>query len=78
MSVPQDKKSYFSYEANGKFLGLEVLRFISTLSVLIWHYQHFYGSFEFRVGYRAWGLIWAKSSFPAIRNRTVRIVAKRL
>ena len=38
----------------------------------------FYGSFEFRVGYRAWGLIWAKSSFPAIRNRTVRIVAKRL
>ena len=36
------------------------------------------GSFEFRVGYRAWGLIWAKSSFPAIRNRTVRIVAKRL
>ena len=37
-----------------------------------------YGSFKFRVGYRAWGLIWAKSSFPAIRNRTVRIVAKRL
>jgi hypothetical protein len=38
----------------------------------------FAGSFKFRVGYRAWGLIWAKSSFPAIRNRTVRIVAKRL
>ena len=36
------------------------------------------GSFKFRVGYRAWGLIWAKSSFPAIRNRTVRSVAKRL
>ena len=42
------------------------------------HHGSKMGSFEFRVGYRAWGLIWAKSSFPAIRNRTVRIVAKRL
>ena len=51
MSVPQDKKSYFSYEANNKFLGLEVLRFISTLSVLIWHYQHFYFIGDQRVGF---------------------------
>lgn len=25
-----------------KLLGLEVLRFISALAVLVWHYQHFY------------------------------------
>jgi peptidoglycan/LPS O-acetylase OafA/YrhL len=25
-----------------KLLGLEVIRFISALSVLIWHYQHFF------------------------------------
>ena len=25
-----------------KLLGLEVLRFIATIAVLLWHYQHFY------------------------------------
>ena len=37
-----------------------------------------YGSFEFRVGYAALGLMLAKSSFPAMRKRTVRIVANRV
>ena len=27
---------------NNKLLGLEVIRFVSALSVLIWHYQHFF------------------------------------
>ena len=27
---------------NNKLLGLEVLRFISAFSVLVWHYQHFF------------------------------------
>lgn len=27
---------------NNKLLGLEVVRFISALSVLLWHYQHFF------------------------------------
>jgi peptidoglycan/LPS O-acetylase OafA/YrhL len=31
-----------SLQQNNKLLGLEVVRFISALSVLIWHYQHFY------------------------------------
>ena len=25
-----------------KFYGIEILRFISALAILIWHYQHFY------------------------------------
>lgn len=29
-------------QQNNKLLGLEVVRFISALSVLIWHYQHFF------------------------------------
>ena len=33
------------------------------------------GSFEFRVGYAACGLIRVKSSFPAMRKSTVRMVA---
>jgi toxin ParE1/3/4 len=37
-----------------------------------------YGSFEFRVGYAALGLIRVKSSFPAMRKRTVRMVVKRV
>jgi NAD(P)H-flavin reductase len=36
------------------------------------------GSFEFRVGYAALALIRVKSSFPAMRKRTVRMVAKRV
>ncbi|WP_397573137.1 TolB family protein, partial [Silanimonas sp.] len=35
------------------------------------------GSFEIRVGYAAWGLMPRKSSFPAIRNSTVRMVSNR-
>lgn len=31
-----------SVQQNNKLLGLEVVRFISALSVLIWHYQHFF------------------------------------
>lgn len=27
---------------NGKLLGLEILRFVAALSVLVWHYQHFF------------------------------------
>ena len=27
---------------SSKLLGLEVVRFVSALSVLIWHYQHFF------------------------------------
>lgn len=27
--------------ANNKLLGLEIIRFVSALAVLIWHYQHF-------------------------------------
>ena len=30
-----------SVRQNNKLLGLEVIRFISALSVLVWHYQHF-------------------------------------
>ena len=30
-----------SLQQNNKLLGLEVIRFISALSVLVWHYQHF-------------------------------------
>jgi hypothetical protein len=37
-----------------------------------------WGSFEFRVGYAACGLIRAKSSLPAMRKSTVRIVSKRV
>jgi peptidoglycan/LPS O-acetylase OafA/YrhL len=29
-------------QQNNKLLGLELIRFISALSVLIWHYQHFF------------------------------------
>jgi len=29
-------------QQNNKLLGLEVVRFISALSVLVWHYQHFF------------------------------------
>ncbi|TAM46504.1 MAG: hypothetical protein EPN61_05205 [Burkholderiaceae bacterium] len=29
-------------QKNNKLLGLEVVRFISALSVLVWHYQHFF------------------------------------
>ena len=29
-------------QQNTKLLGLEVVRFISSLSVLVWHYQHFF------------------------------------
>ena len=36
------------------------------------------GSFEFRVGYAACGLIRVKSSFPAMRKSTVRMVANRV
>jgi hypothetical protein len=39
--------------------------------------QEKFGSFEFRVGYRACGLRLAKSSLPAIRKITVRMVRKR-
>ncbi len=38
----------------------------------------FSGSFEFRVGYAACGLIRVKSSFPAMRKSTVRMVANRV
>ena len=31
-----------SVQQNNKLLGLEVVRFISALSVLVWHYQHFF------------------------------------
>ena len=27
--------------AENKLLGLEIMRFFSALSILIWHYQHF-------------------------------------
>jgi len=30
-----------SHDKNSKLLGLEVLRFISAIAVLFWHYQHF-------------------------------------
>lgn len=30
-----------SHDKSSKFLGLEVLRFISAIAVLFWHYQHF-------------------------------------
>jgi hypothetical protein len=36
------------------------------------------GSFEFRVGYAACGLIEVKSSLPAMRKSTVRMVLKRV
>jgi PleD family two-component response regulator len=36
------------------------------------------GSFEFRVGYAAWGLNRAKSSLPAMRKSTVRMVSNRV
>ena len=26
----------------GKMLGLEIVRFLCAIAVLIWHYQHFY------------------------------------
>ena len=29
-------------QQNNKLLGLEIVRFISALSVLVWHYQHFF------------------------------------
>lgn len=29
-------------QSNDKLIGLEVIRFISALSVLVWHYQHFF------------------------------------
>jgi hypothetical protein len=38
----------------------------------------YYGSFEFRVGYAGRGMAGVKSSFPAIRKRTVRMVLKRV
>jgi hypothetical protein len=38
----------------------------------------FIGSFEFRVGYAGRGMAGVKSSFPAIRKRTVRMVLKRV
>ena len=28
-------------EASNKLIGLEIIRFISAIAVLIWHYQHF-------------------------------------
>jgi peptidoglycan/LPS O-acetylase OafA/YrhL len=31
-----------SRDSNSKLLGLEVLRFISAIAVLFWHYQHFF------------------------------------
>ena len=31
-----------SVQQNNKLLGLEVVRFISAFSVLVWHYQHFF------------------------------------
>ena len=39
--------------------------------------KEIFGSFEIRVGYAAWGLMRWKSSFPAIRNSTVRMVSNR-
>jgi quercetin dioxygenase-like cupin family protein len=39
---------------------------------------HNVGSFEFRVGYAACGLIEVKSSLPAMRKSTVRMVLKRV
>jgi hypothetical protein len=40
--------------------------------------EMFFGSFEFCVGYAALGLILVKSSFPAMRKRTVRMVVNRV
>jgi peptidoglycan/LPS O-acetylase OafA/YrhL len=31
-----------SVQQNNKLLGLEIVRFISAFSVLVWHYQHFF------------------------------------
>jgi peptidoglycan/LPS O-acetylase OafA/YrhL len=33
---------YKPVQQNNKLLGLEVIRFISAFSVLVWHYQHFF------------------------------------
>jgi transposase len=43
-----------------------------------WDVVGLYGSFEFRVGYAACGLNPVKSSLPAIRKSTVRMVANRV
>jgi hypothetical protein len=40
--------------------------------------EDYNGSFEFRVGYAGRGMAGVKSSFPAIRKRTVRMVLKRV
>jgi type I restriction enzyme S subunit len=46
--------------------------------ILFLRSQNIYGSFEFRVGYAAWGLNRAKSSLPAMRKSTVRMVSNRV
>jgi len=38
--------------------------------------QFIFGSFEIQMGYAVCGLIEVKSSLPAIKNSTVRIVSK--
>lgn len=38
----QDRASTVTASGNEKLLGLEVIRFLSAFSVLIWHYQHFF------------------------------------
>jgi peptidoglycan/LPS O-acetylase OafA/YrhL len=37
-------------ESPGKLSGLEIIRFISAIAVLVWHYQHFYYVAEQPVG----------------------------
>ena len=33
---------YIPVHQNNKLLGLEIIRFISAFSILVWHYQHFF------------------------------------
>jgi hypothetical protein len=69
LHVPAAIAFYYLWEP-GTFLVLELAMLAGGLLL--------FGSFEFRVGYAGRGMAGVKSSFPAIRKRTVRMVLKRV
>jgi peptidoglycan/LPS O-acetylase OafA/YrhL len=48
--IKQIKKSK-PVQNKDKLLGLEIIRFISSISILIWHYQHFFYTNEQRIDF---------------------------
>jgi hypothetical protein len=79
MPMPRPQGSTIArHVAMGRFLhGLRII-YACVASARRCDRLIFLASFEFDMDYAACGLIFEKSSLPAMRNKTVRIVSKRV